>query len=200
MIWASAWPNLQNGMCAKWRLRSAWASAQWSVFAVCMKKAWVLSYPLSPQQRLWSDWVDAQADLSLSWVHMPFCHALAHILCADYVYCKGLHCAYDRKNYMTFSMDILHQPLANICNNILGQYRMRYENICTRLQFWIEISKWFQLEGLPESLTIPCYITSVYWNHWMIKWWSYKWGKSSIPFLFQSEDTMTNDQMKIIQW
>ena len=25
------------------------------------------------QRRLWSDWVDAQADLSLRWVHMPFC-------------------------------------------------------------------------------------------------------------------------------
>ena len=30
-----------------------------------MKKAWVLSYPLSAQGRLWSDWADAQADLSL---------------------------------------------------------------------------------------------------------------------------------------
>ena len=29
-----------------------------------MKKAWVLSYPLSPQQGLWSKWADAQADLS----------------------------------------------------------------------------------------------------------------------------------------
>ena len=31
----------------------------------------------------WSDWADAQADLSLCWVHMPFCcfcHAAAHIL------------------------------------------------------------------------------------------------------------------------
>ena len=30
----------------------------------------------------WSDWVDAQADLSLCWVHMPFCwfcHEAAHI-------------------------------------------------------------------------------------------------------------------------
>ena len=43
------------------------------VFAVCMKKAWVLSYPLSTQRRLWSDWADAQADLSLLWAHMPFC-------------------------------------------------------------------------------------------------------------------------------
>ena len=34
------------------------------VFAVPMKKAWVLSYSLSAQQRLWSDWANAQADLS----------------------------------------------------------------------------------------------------------------------------------------
>ena len=31
------------------------------VFTVCMKKAWVLSYPLSAQRRLWSDWVDASS-------------------------------------------------------------------------------------------------------------------------------------------
>ena len=34
------------------------------------------------QQRLWSDWVDAQADLSLRWVHIPFscfCHEVAQI-------------------------------------------------------------------------------------------------------------------------
>ena len=37
-----------------------------------MKKAWALSYTLSAQQRLWSDWMDAQADLSLCWAHMPF--------------------------------------------------------------------------------------------------------------------------------
>ena len=43
-----------------------------SVFAVRMKKAWVLSYPLSAQRRLWSDWADAQADLSLRWAHSHF--------------------------------------------------------------------------------------------------------------------------------
>ena len=42
------------------------------VFAVRMKKPWVLSYPMSPQQRLWSDWADAQADLSLRWAHIHF--------------------------------------------------------------------------------------------------------------------------------
>ena len=40
-----------------------------SVFAVRMKKAWVLSYPMSAQRRLWSDWADAQAVLSLRWAH-----------------------------------------------------------------------------------------------------------------------------------
>ena len=54
----------------------------WSVFAVCMKKPWVLSYPLRAQRRLWSDWADAQADLSLRWVHthfVRFFHVVAHI-------------------------------------------------------------------------------------------------------------------------
>ena len=42
------------------------------VFAVCLKKPWVLSYPLSAQRRPWSDWADAQADLSLCWAHTHF--------------------------------------------------------------------------------------------------------------------------------
>ena len=37
-----------------------------------MKKHWVLSYPLSALRRLWSDWADAQADLSLRWAHSHF--------------------------------------------------------------------------------------------------------------------------------
>ena len=54
----------------------------WSVFAVHMKKHWVYSYPLRAQRRLWSDWADAQADLSLRWAQMSFCgfyHAMAQI-------------------------------------------------------------------------------------------------------------------------
>ena len=58
---------------AQRRLRSAWASTQspW-VFTVRIKKACILSYPLSAQRRLWSDWADAQADLSLHWAHIHF--------------------------------------------------------------------------------------------------------------------------------
>ena len=40
------------------------------VLAVRMMKPWVLSYPLSAQQRHWSDWADTQADLSLRWIHI----------------------------------------------------------------------------------------------------------------------------------
>ena len=43
------------------------------VFAVGMKKPWVLSYPLSRQRKLWTDWADAQAGLSLCWAHRSFC-------------------------------------------------------------------------------------------------------------------------------
>ena len=39
-------------------------------FDVCMKKPWVLSYPLNAQQSLWSDWADVQAELSLCWAHI----------------------------------------------------------------------------------------------------------------------------------
>ena len=49
-------------LCAQRRLRSAWHPPSLiSVFAVRMKKAWVLNYQLSAQRRLWSDWADAQA-------------------------------------------------------------------------------------------------------------------------------------------
>ena len=42
------------------------------IFAGRMKKPWVLIYPLSAQRRLWSDWADAQTNLSLRWAHTHF--------------------------------------------------------------------------------------------------------------------------------
>ena len=55
LSWACAWQNQQNDLCAQRRLKSAWATAWISliiVFAVHMKKPWVLSHPLSAQRRL----------------------------------------------------------------------------------------------------------------------------------------------------
>ena len=60
-------------LCAQRRLRSARHPPNLiRVFAVHVKKAWVLSYPLSAQRRLWSNWADAQADLSLRRAHSHF--------------------------------------------------------------------------------------------------------------------------------
>ena len=43
------------------------------VFAVSSTGSLGPKLSLCGQQRLWSDWVDAQADLSLRWAQMPFC-------------------------------------------------------------------------------------------------------------------------------
>ena len=58
--------------CTRRSFRNVSIRPVWSVFTVRMKKAWVLSYPLSAQRKLWSDWADAQADLSLRRAHMLF--------------------------------------------------------------------------------------------------------------------------------
>ena len=80
---AATWQNQQNE-CApsKDSDQPGHPPSLIRVFAVCMKKAWVLSYPLSAQRRLWSDWGDAQADLSLRWAHSHFgCHVVAYMTC-----------------------------------------------------------------------------------------------------------------------
>ena len=63
-------------VCSQQRLRSAWAfrhsPSLIRVFVDHIKKAWVLSYPLSAQRRHLSDWADAQADPSLHWPHSHF--------------------------------------------------------------------------------------------------------------------------------
>ena len=73
LIWAATWQNQQCGCVPREDSDQPGHSPSLiRVFAVRMKKAWVLSYPLSAQQRLWSDWADAQADLSLHWAPTHF--------------------------------------------------------------------------------------------------------------------------------
>ena len=71
--WAATWQNQQNG-CAPSEDsdQPGHPPSLIRVFAVYMKKPWVLSYPLRAQRRLWSDWADAQTDLSLRWTHTHF--------------------------------------------------------------------------------------------------------------------------------
>ena len=72
-IWAATWQNQQSD-CAPSEDsdQPGHPPSLIRVFAVRMKKAWVLSYPLSAQRRLWSDWANAQIDLSLRWAHSYF--------------------------------------------------------------------------------------------------------------------------------
>ena len=81
--WAVTWQNQQNGCALGEDSDQPWHPPSLiRVFAVRMKKAWVLSYLLSAQQ-LWSDWANAQADLSLRWAHRSycwFCHAVVKMI------------------------------------------------------------------------------------------------------------------------
>ena len=55
------------------------------VFDVRIKQTWVLSYPLSAQRGLCSDWADAQPDLSLHWEHSHFvCFVMRRLKCFDF--------------------------------------------------------------------------------------------------------------------
>ena len=70
---------------AQQRLRSAWASAQSDQSLHCPnEESWVPSYLLSDSED-WSDWADAQADLSLCWAHSHFVgFVMSRLICLNY--------------------------------------------------------------------------------------------------------------------
>ena len=72
-IWAATWQN-QQSECAPSEDsdQPGQPPSLIRVFDARMKKAWVLSYTLNAQQRLWSDLADTQADLRLRWAHTHF--------------------------------------------------------------------------------------------------------------------------------
>ena len=72
-LWARRLRWAKNGLCAQWRLSSAWASAQSDQYSQPTWRNIGFLAIHKAQWRLWSDWVDAQADMSLRWAHMPFC-------------------------------------------------------------------------------------------------------------------------------
>ena len=63
----------------KWHVRPAKTQISlgicpvWSVFTVRLMGSYGPKLSSCRQRRLWSDWAEAQADLSLRWAHMPFC-------------------------------------------------------------------------------------------------------------------------------
>ena len=72
-VTATSWQNQQNDCVpSKDSDQPGHPPGLIRVFAVRMKKAWVLNYPLSAQQRRWSDRAEAQADLSLRCAQSQF--------------------------------------------------------------------------------------------------------------------------------
>ena len=60
-IWAASWQNQQNDCGpSKDSDQPGHPSSLISVFFYCLKKAWVLSYPLSAQRRLGSAWASSE--------------------------------------------------------------------------------------------------------------------------------------------
>ena len=85
----------------KWHLHPAKTKISLRVFAVCMKKAWVLSYPLSAQRRLWSNWADAQADLSLRWAHSDFVGFVMRQIICGFCSCVNLGVSLTKNEWMS---------------------------------------------------------------------------------------------------
>ena len=137
--WAASWQNQQNGMCAQRRLRSVWASAQsdqslhWPslirVFAVRMKKAWVLSYPLSAQQRLirpggCPGWYESLLGAqSFCW----FCQEAAQLFCGFKFYYSSVWC--QRR------LAALPGNLFIVFSSVLCSTQFRNNITCINIQF-----------------------------------------------------------------
>ena len=73
-IWATSWQNQHNG-CAPSEDSDQHGHPpnQIRVFTVRSVGSWGPIVSSCGQRRLWSDWADAQADLSIRWAHRLFC-------------------------------------------------------------------------------------------------------------------------------
>ena len=73
-FWATSWQNQQNDLCAhKDSDQPGHPPSLIRVFAVRSMGSLGPNFASGGQRWLWSDWADAQADLSLRWAHRSFC-------------------------------------------------------------------------------------------------------------------------------
>ena len=124
----------------------------WSEFVVRLKKAWILSYPLSAQRRLWSDWADTESSLGA--------HAILLVLSR----CDS------NASFLTLTMHLrIKQENCSTKNPIFHQYRATYKNrilsvtflghdlrFCLRrFAFWEKILKIKRFRKLSEQKRRP---------------------------------------------
>ena len=120
-LWAATGQNQQNE-CAPSEdsVQPGRPPSLIRVFAVRMEKHWVLSYSISGQRRLWSDWAD-QADLSLCWAHTHFVGFVMSRLIWLW------HCLYG---------DLILELMMQITWNVSKSLSTYYQNLKSSMQIW----------------------------------------------------------------
>ena len=134
-----------------------------SVFTVRMKKPWGLSYPLSAQRRLWSDWADAQADLSLCWWHTHFVGFVMSRLKCKKSGQLGISLNW-QCNYIKFKL--------KIANDCLHQMRKLYFAFASfKKCFLPRVCIWTLKQGLFYCLFYsPSRLFHSFWAKSMVRW------------------------------
>ena len=142
-------------MCAQRRLRSAWATAQSDQSLRCALIGYLRAQCFFMRtSRLWSDWADAQANLSLGWAHGSFCwfcHA-GHDVAAQIIFRCG---------------PIKGTRLKPWQSKTIGPYS-KFPVTYSKTYLWYNIS---HLSQSPEG-----YLTSLNWRKYMYIWassWDY---------------------------
>ena len=137
------------------------------VFAVRMKKAWVLSYPMSAQQRLWSDWVDAQVYPSLRWAHTHFVGFVMRWL-------KRFHIV------LGIGQDIHHWQSESLNWLIIDRTIENYGTLMCILKFFVyfRVIKWTGSNYRLLKLTGETNLTSIFNNRFitMTNVWVWAWN------------------------
>ena len=125
------------------------------VFTVRMKQAWVLSYPLSAQRRLWSDWADAQADLSLCWAHSHFgSFVMRRLISAP----LGVQVPFEKIRLTQLIILTTHQTLYNpsIIKKKLLHYQL-CQPLCLSLTIPSSDRKWPSIHSPSNQIwQLPC--------------------------------------------
>ena len=125
-----------------------------------MKKPLVLSYSLSAQRRLWSDWADVQADLSLRWVYTHF----VGLSCRCSFYCIN---KFKQWGWARSSTNINYgSPPTNVAINIMQTWKWQIVllSCCNNMNIWsysnltyyIAINiKWLKICDTSRGTSVP---------------------------------------------
>ena len=122
-LWAATWQNKQNEFApSEDSDKPGHPPSLIRVFAVRSVGSWGPKLSSCGQRRLWSDWADAQADLSLRWAHSYIVgFVMSRLLCVLYrrnitpMVCKS----YFQRSCLVEDMSILSivskKPTKTVC-------------------------------------------------------------------------------------